>query len=346
MGHKKKDQRSSVPLRQQAYLRLKEMQKAGEGQSRHKDKKEGTDRERIYSFKSFQTHMQTMKQFCRWLEINHPECRTLKKARKYVREWLESLEGRYSAYTIQTRAKGVGKYYGIEPTDSDYYTPPVRHREDISRSRARTKTDAHFSKEKNRALIHFCKHTGLRRAGIESIKKESLCKADFLLSEAQRIERVQSADRSEKEAVLLDCVHRAESFFDRFEYYVLVCEKGGKWRLAPVIGSADDVQRVVDRFETTAPGHRVWGKVNKNADIHSYRAEYASALYRQFARPLNKIPYDKINAGSGRSYQSEVYVCRGNEAGKRFDKQAMLKVEKALGHESLHTFASHYSYKL
>ena len=83
-------------------------------------------------------------------------------------------------------------------------------------------------------------------------------------------------------------------------------------------------------------------KVSKNADIHSYRSDYATALYKQYARPINEIPYDRLNVGTGRWYQSEVYVCRGDRAGTKYDKQAMLIVSNALGHNRLSVIAGHY----
>ena len=46
---------------------------------------------------------------------------------------------------------------------------------------------------------------------------------------------------------------------------------------------------------------------------------------------LKKIPYDKVNRGTGKRYQSEVYSCRKDEAGKKLDKAAMLVCSKALG---------------
>ena len=346
MAHKKKGEASAMTLRQQAYNHLNEMLEAGIGRSRHQDKTDGSDRDRIYSFKSFDTYRQSVEYYIRWLEINHPEIKTMKKARKYTRDWLTSLEGKYSAYTIQTRAKAICKYYGITPVDNDYYQPPVRHREDITRSRQRTKTDDHLSELKNEQLIHFCEHTGLRREGIEGITGGCLYSIDFLRSEAERIHNKSKYERDEKEVVLLDCYDRIALFRDDFHYYILVCEKGGKWRLAPILGTDSDVDRVVSKIESTARGHRVWGKVSKNCDIHSHRGKYAALLYRMYARPIDEIPYDKVNKGSGNKYQSEVYICRTDQAGKRFDKRAMLVVEKALGHESLHTFASHYAYLL
>ena len=36
---------------------------------------------------------------------------------------------------------------------------------------------------------------------------------------------------------------------------------------------------------------------NNSADIHSYRSDYAMAIYKAYARDIQDIPYDKINRG-------------------------------------------------
>ena len=47
---------------------------------------------------------------------------------------------------MQLEAKALGKLYGIEPDDEDYFKPPKRNREDIKRSRSDCVRDEHFSK--------------------------------------------------------------------------------------------------------------------------------------------------------------------------------------------------------
>lgn len=78
------------------------------------------------------------------------------------------------------------------------------------------------------------------------------------------------------------------------------------------------------------------------ADIHGYRAEYATAIYKAHARAIEEIPYDRVNRGTGRRYQSEVYTCRKDEAGKKLDKAAMLICSKALGHNRISVVADNY----
>ena len=70
--------------------------------------------------------------------------------------------------------------------------------------------------------------------------------------------------------------------------------------------------------------------VHQSADIHSYRADYATAMYKAYARDIKDIPFDKMNRGTGRRYQSEVYTCRKDEAGKKLDKAAMLGAARHL----------------
>lgn len=125
------------------------------------------------------------------------------------------------------------------------------------------------------------------------------------------------------------------------EYYVYVRNgKGGRERLSPIIGK--NAGQIVERIRSTPKGEKVWKYVNGNADIHSYRAQYATDIYRAHARPIEKIPYDKVNRGTGKRYQSEVYSCRKDEAGKKLDKAAMLVCSKALGHNRISVVADNY----
>ena len=73
-----------------------------------------------------------------------------------------------------------------------------------------------------------------------------------------------------------------------------------------------------------------------------YRAEYATAIYKSHARPIAEIPYDRVNKGTGRRYQSQVYTCRKDESGRKLDKAAMLVCSKALGHNRLEVVANNY----
>ena len=57
---------------------------------------------------------------------------------------------------------------------------------------------------------------------------------------------------------------------------------------------------------------------------------------------IKVIPYDRVNRGTGKRYQSQVYTCRKDEAGKKLDKAAMLICSKALGHNRISVVADNY----
>ena len=86
----------------------------------------------------------------------------------------------------------------------------------------------------------------------------------------------------------------------------------------------------------------MWQHVHNSADIHGYRGDYATAIYKAHAREIQDIPYDRVNRGTGKRYQSQVYTCRKDEAGKKLDKAAMLICSKALGHNRISVVADNY----
>lgn len=89
-----------------------------------------------------------------------------------------------------------------------------------------------------------------------------------------------------------------------------------------------------------------WGaetkRIPRTCTKQAYRAEYATAVYKAHARAIEDIPYDKVNRGTGKRYQSVVYTCRKDEAGKKLDKATMLVCSKALGHNRISVVADNY----
>lgn len=336
MGRRNKEY--SKTLHQQAYDRLTGMQAFGESKREAKDN--GTDREKIFSFNTYKAYWKHTKYFIQYIKENHPDCTTLKSAKKYVNEWLQvRADQGLSAWTVQLEAKAMGKLYGISPDDEKYFQPPKRNRADIKRSRGDAVRDRHFSTTNNDELIKFCKGTGLRRGELSELRGGELRTKAQIEQEIKQIEATPGKDRTDEETRRLG-VLKDTRLFDS-EYYVFVRNgKGGRERLSPIVGK--NVEQIVERIKSTPEGEKVWRHVHKCADIHSYRAQYATDIYRAHARPIEKIPYDKVNKGTGKRYQSEVYSCRKDEAGKKLDKAAMLVCSKALGHNRIAVVADNY----
>lgn len=328
----------SKDLHQQAYDRLTGMQAFGE--SKKEAVANGTEKEKIFSFNTYKSYWKHTKYFIKYIKENHPECTTLKSAKKYVNEWLQArVDQGLSAWTVQLEAKAMGKLYGISPDDENYFKPPKRNREDIKRSRGDRVRDKHFSKTNNDELIKFCKGTGLRRAELGELRGKDLVTREQIEAEIAQLESRPAAELTPADTKRLEMLQDTRLF--EGDYFTHVRNgKGGRERMSPIIGP--NTEQIVERIKNTPAEEKVWQHIHQSADIHGYRAEYATIIYRAKARAIEEIPYDRVNRGTGRKYQSEVYTCRKDEAGRKLDKAAMLVCSKALGHNRIEVVANNY----
>lgn len=217
-------------------------------------------------------------------------CRYLDECRKYANEYLQ--------YRID---KGNSPYtlHLIRSalcklygdTYKNYIPLPKRRRQDITRSRGEAVRDKHFSEKNHKDIIDFCKGSGLRRRELRNLKG-----TDYFVKRNDTL-------------------------------YVTVKGKGGKYREVPIL---DEYRDHVLKMMQSAEGGFVFPDVPDAMDVHSYRAEFATAYYQRIARPVFRIP------------SRERYYCRGDRKGVILDKKAMLEVSRALGHNRVSVIAGHY----
>ena len=337
MGHKKKNS-DNRDLHQQAYDKLKSMQSFGESKlaDKRNDRDHDTDTvlNKIYSYSSYKTYWKHIKYFLGWLQKHHPEIKRLDKARRYVSVWLQTrVEENKSAWTIQTEAAALNKLFGIKKDDPDRFKPPTRHKDKIVRSRGSKIRDRHFAEEKNKELVDFCKSCGFRRNVLERLKGSDL------LDRKQIEDILKKARYEDDRAMIKACKDALESFDEEF-FILHRNDKGGKTRISPIVG--DDAGRIVERMKNTDPNKRVWIHVSGNCDVHGYRADYATMLYKKYARPIEELSYNrKIKCADGK-YRSEIYVNRGSDKGKKLDRRALRIVSIALGHNREDTAIANY----
>ena len=282
----RKNKKYYKDLHQQAYDRLTGMQAFGE--SKKEAVKNGTDGQKIFSFNTYQSYWKHTKYFLSYIKEKHPECTTLKSAKKYVNEWLQARADQgLSAWTVQLEAKALGKLYGINPEDENYFNPPKRNREDIKRSRGDRVRDKHFSVTNNDELIKFCKGTGLRRSELGMLKGGDLVTKEEIEREIAAIESVPVQERTPAEEKRLGVLQDTRLFDCR--YYIHIRNgKGGRERVSPIVGK--NAAQIVERIRNTPNDEKVGQHIHQSADIHGYRAEYATDIYRAHARPIEEIP--------------------------------------------------------
>ncbi len=272
------------------------LSKMAAGKSRHLGKQEGIADSRIYSYGTLDAYLQHCCEFVKFAKSEYG-AKTLDECRPFVNDFLQrSIDSGKSSYTIKLQSSALAKLFDCSGSDS-FIATPERHRENITRSRGSAVRDAHFSEARNKALVDFCCSTGTRR--------------------------------HELAALTGDCLRQDELG----KYHIFIRSgKGGRPRLAPVIGTASQVQNVVDLCNRAGKS-KVFDKIHNGADIHHYRAIYAERVYKSQARPVATLQ------------GSERYYCRGSKKGIVYDRQALMATSRALGHNNrASTVASHYLY--
>lgn len=267
------------------------------GRSKRPDKADGSYRRYIYSWQTYKNYMRQLGLFARWCKKTH-NVKYLKECRQYVKEYMET---RYelSVWTQKLDLAALQKLYQEYPEAPEKpfgITLQPRLRQDIKRSRQQATRDKDFSLENNADLITFCRCTGLRRSELQELRGTDITA-------------------------------------DGLQLHVTHNTKGGRWRMAPIVGTPAEVAMVQQMCRTAADG-RVWPHVPSSADIHSYRADYCQRVYQTATRPVDQIPAD------------DKYYCRGDRKGVILDRKAMLIASRALGHNRIDVIASHYLYNL
>lgn len=267
------------------------------GDSKHLDKAVGDKSitsQKIYSYGTLDAYLQQCCSFVKFVKAEH-KVKTLEDCRPFVNEYIQhSIDAGKSSYTLKLTSSALAKLYDCSSTD--FIPTPSRCRENITRSRSDAVRDAHFSEVRNKALVDFCCSTGLRR--------------------------------HELAALTGNCLRQDE----HGNYQIWVQSgKGGKSRLAPVVGNSEQILNVVNLCERAGEG-KVFAKIHNGADIHHYRGCYAERIYQSQARPISTLQ------------SAERYVCRGSQRGTVYDREALRATSHALGHNRVSVVAEHYLY--
>ena len=318
------------------------------GESKYAAKREGTYTNYIFSWETYRSYLKHCCYFVKWCReqpvdptIGHKP-RILDECRMFAERWVQSTMDRgLSAYTVKLEVAALAKLYGCKSGDFDVETP-ARRRSDIKRSRGDAARDKHFSVSKNSELITFCKCTGLRRAELAQIR---------------------GTDLIEQEGKL--CLD------------IKCGTKGGRLRISPVVGSVEEVE-TVKRLCAQAGEGKVFPKPSENADIHSFRAAYATKIYNQHKRDYSEYKNERLIIYKNKVYDSYLsedgkknverfshlykrvggrlkmangyqdvqtaYYCRNDRKGTVYDRKALFEASKALGHNRFDIIPSNYLY--
>ena len=244
---------------------------------------------KIHSHKTRATYQEQSIRFVKWVRETYHITSLAQldpRADELATAYLQQqLAEHKSAYTLQTERAALRLFFDNRALAADV-TIPRREREKITRSRGPKKHDRHFNPANWPELIRFARATGLRRHELRALR----CRDIF-----------------EREGQLLVYVARG---------------KGGLKRDVPVLAGRDP--DVVVMREGRDPGELVFSSIPKHFDEHSYRREYAQALYLQYAPGWTLPP------------------AQGRLKRKDYDREAAERVSKALGHRRADVVLRHY----
>lgn len=304
MGHKSK--LSLVRQVQERYDSLLSI-----GRSKYEDKKAGVTKNYIYSWSTYKAYIKHADYFTAWCKSNHG-CKTLADCRSYAAAWMAT-RSTLSPYTQKLEASALAKLYGCSAAALGIETSSTS-RSGITRSRSDAKRDKNFNEDRHSDFVEFCRSVGCRRKELQQLRGSDLVVHDGSW-----------------------CIHFTRG------------TKGGRERYAPVCGNDELVVRVCVKAGTGKVIEQLErsGRVPE-ADIHSYRADYATRVYKQAARPIEELKgvrewYGKVHRTTGEKLlEPAIYRMRSDREGEVFDRAAMLKASRALGHNRISVVADHY----
>ncbi len=254
---------------------------------------------RIHADKTLETYKGIALRYAHWARatygvrsIGELDARASLLVTGYLRARVDAGD---SPYSLKTTRSALRMFYRPAYTVQDREDAvrhlgadvalPLRRRENITRSRHDVAMDREIVVERYHAIIAFCRATGVRRRELAALVV---------------------ADVSDRNSGLIVRVRNG---------------KGGKERDVPVLpGQEDSVHHVT---KGRGAPETIFPRVPVRLDIHSYRREYAQALYcAGTTRPL-PAPEGRLAPGS-------------------IDQARALYVSHALGHARVDIMTRHY----
>lgn len=224
----------------------------------------------IYSTGTATTYREGVNDFCTWLKAEQPEVWNTKNLDSITKEvaykYLQERDRVSSAYTVSTRMSSLNKVLDLDLTKKEGNLNQ-RRLQDITRSRAITKSDGKYNPDNYRE--------GLLIAQSFGVRSESLLNGNYKVKDIS-------------------------IFKNQNKVYLAVIEKGGRYRQIPclevnvnkVLSTFNIEERdfltkneYVDLYNTSS--EYLVDKYTTKIDNHAIRAEYAQNYYKEVVQNYN-----------------------------------------------------------
>lgn len=243
--------------------------------------------------------------------------KTYKQQFKHFADWLK--EAHPEAVTLEDAREFVDDY--------------LRHLIELERSAYSISTaKAAIAKIMGVEATQFIATPPRLRANIKRSRGEAVRDKHISDKKEEELARFTSATGLRRKEMTM--IKSDDLFFKNGQAYLNINKgtKGGKPRIAKIVGETEEETKSIVEWIQSKNG-RLFNKLSSNYDNHYYRASYANRLYNQLKRDIDKIPTE------------DKYIMRKDRAGEVYDKQAMLLVSNALGHNRISVIAQSYLYQ-
>lgn len=305
-------------LRQQIDNRLDELDKIGHSRQLAKIElinkngflKFGETVQGIHSISTKENYREVANQFTKYCVHIHnekPRANLDYLIDKYSIDYLKSREKKGLSVSTLSRDRAALNKICKNKNKIDYKFK-TRCIHDITRSRNnKNKNNPNFNEKLNFSLISLAKGTGGRREDLSKLTPESFYEKDGHL------------------------------------YVEFKKSKGGKSRVAIV--RQKHRKEIEDRIASTAPNSKLFDRIHRHADIHSYRRNYAQELYKDIIKNENNFKnklYELYGERFEKNIKSNKYYTKGEENYFSGIRDDIFYITKSLGHERLDVAVNNY----
>lgn len=256
----------------------------------------------FYSQSTYDQYIQKAVIYTKWLSNDLGHRPSFSEQREHIEDYLDfrvnlAKNGDLSAGTVMAERTQLSKIYQV---DLDHYNCPKRTGATKGRSH-----DRHWNNDNHREQMRFYEMTGFRKAEYTFLSEQRI--AGYEKKTQQRLER--------------DLHGRVCNLQPNYENGLITsitalrC-KHGKTNTAVVL--PEHREAVTEIFSSRK--FEEYLDPSDHCNVHACRRQYAQELYKKVTRDLSTLP------------ESDLYRCRGENAGKVYDKQALDIVSNSLGH--------------
>lgn len=273
------------------------------------DKSESLVKSNFYTRATFEKCVAEGSRFLKWVRAEEGRRVSFSEAKNYISAYLDSRvklyeQGKLSAGYLMTERAQLSKIYMI---DLDGYKLPSRE----LATKGRVNPEKYdIWKSRNPDQARFYESVGLRdfeyrflALDESKIYRDKCFEATGIEITRDNIGRCSNLQVAQRDSNGL------------VQSVVIAHGKHGKSRISEILPqNREYVTHILDSgrvYEWFAPGSHV--------PTQASRREYAQGLYRHYARPIDSLPREQV-------------YCSRDGSGRMFDRQALEKVSRSLGH--------------